>query len=129
MSLYSPVFHLYAVTGLYDLEEMCESDGVLNIRLALLKDASRRLVVSFSNHLAFRKTGESEGLVMLNAIATTSQPGLSFYVVEDSDYLRWLVEQSHGIQETQKLTHFAIITIDDIIDVITLELPSVSVID
>jgi hypothetical protein len=129
VSLYSPVFHLYAETGLYDLEEMCESDGVLNIRLALLKDASRRLVVSFSNHLAFRKTGESEGLVMLNAIATTSQPGLSFYVVEDSDYLRWLVEQSHGIQETQKLTHFAIITIDDIIDVITLELPSVSVID
>jgi hypothetical protein len=125
VSRYIATLQQYAESGLYDLEELCERAGVLEISLCLLNDANVRLVISFSSHLAFRKAGESEGLVTLDAIAATATPGRSFYVVENSDYVRWLVEQSHGIQKPQSLTHFTIVTIDDIIDVVTLASPSV----
>jgi hypothetical protein len=127
MQRYITTFQEFANSGLYDLEELCERSGVLEIRLCLLNSVSNRLVISFSSHLGFRKAGESEGLVALDAIATTSSPGRSFYVVEDSDYVRWLVEQSHGIQKPELLTQYTIVTVDDIIDVIALDPPSVFV--
>ncbi len=124
MSRYVTTFQQYAGSGIYDLEELRDRGGILEIHLCLLNDANVRLVMSFSSHLAFRKTGESEGLATLDAIAATSEPGRSFYIVEDSDYVRWIVEQSHGIQKAQLLTHFTIVTVDDIIDVIALAPPS-----
>jgi len=124
---YVTTFQEFAEFGLYDLEELCERSGVLEIRLCLLNAASGRLVIKFSSHLSFRKAGESEGLVTLDAIAATSKPGRSFYIAEDSDYVRWLVKQSHGIQKPELLTQYTIVTVDDIVDVITLEPPSVFV--
>jgi hypothetical protein len=47
--------------------------------------------------------------------------------VEHSDYVRWFVEQSHGIQRVEALTHVTITTIDDVIDVISLSLPSITI--
>jgi hypothetical protein len=89
--------------------------------------AKRKTACTFSDHLGFRKAGESDALVTLDAIAATSQVGRSFYLVEDSDYVRWFVVQSHGIQRAESLRHITIVTIDDVIDVISLSLPSVIV--
>jgi hypothetical protein len=127
MSRYVPAFQQYAPAPpkLYDLEEMCERSGVLEVRL--VRQEKDRLHITFSDHLGFRKAGESDALVTLDAIAATSQAGRSFYLVEDSDYVRWFVGQSHGIQRAESLRHITIVTIDDVIDVISLSLPSIIV--
>jgi hypothetical protein len=124
MSRYVPTLQQYAPPRLYDLEEMCERSGVLE--LYLLDEGQHRIRVSFSEHLGFRKAGESDALVTLDAIAATSQAGRSFYFVEDSVYLRWFIDQSHGIRRAESLVHMTIVTIDDVIDVITLEMPSIT---
>ena len=115
MSRYVPAFQQYAPTPpkLYDLEEMCERSGVLEVHL--VRQEKDRLHITFSDHLGFRKAGESDALVTLDAIAATSQAGRSFYLVEDSDYVRWFVDQSHGIQRAESLRHITIVTIDDVI--------------
>jgi hypothetical protein len=87
----------------------------------------RKVKVTFSDHLGFRKAGESDALVTLDNINSTSVLGRSFYLVEKSEYVSWFVNQSHGIQLAQSLKHVTIITIDDVIDVISLSLPSLSV--
>lgn len=123
MSRYVPILQQYAPVKLYDLEELSERAGVLELQL--LDETQRLLRMSFSEHLAFRKAGESDALVTLDAIAATSHAGRSFYLVEDSEYLRWFVEQSHGIRQSESLVHITVVTIDDVIDVLTLEMPSI----
>jgi hypothetical protein len=127
MSRYVPAFQQHAPSPpeLYDLEEVCERSGVLEVRL--VGQQERRLHVTFPDHLGFRKAGESDALVTLAAISATSQAGRSFYLVEESDYIRWFVDQSHGIRRPESLMHITIVTIDDVIDVISLSLPSLTV--
>jgi hypothetical protein len=127
MSRYVPTFQQYAPAPpeIYDLEEMCERSGVLKV--CLVRQAGPALHIVFSDHLGFRKAGESDALLTLNAIGTSSQAGRSFYLVEESDYIRWFVQQGCGVQQAESLSHITIVTIDDVIDVISLSLPSVVV--
>lgn len=127
MSRYTPAFQQYvpAPPEIYDLQELCERSGVLKVCLVRQQEPGLHMV--FSDHLGFRKAGESDALVTLHSINTSSQAGRSFYLVEDSDYVRWFVEQGHGIRRAESMTHITIVTIDDIIDVISLSLPSVAV--
>jgi hypothetical protein len=125
MSRYIAVFQEHAPDppAIYDLDELSERAGVLEIHLR--GEGQRRLTLSFSEHLAFRKADEGDSLATLNAMSSTSQTGRSFYLVEDSEYLRWFVEQSYSVRQAESLTHIMIATIDDIIDVLTLQLPSI----
>ena len=127
MSRYIPTFQQYAPEppDIYDLEEMCERSGILKI--CLVREHGPGLHLEFSDHLAFRKAGESDALVTLRSIRTSSQQGRSFYLVEESDYIRWFVEQGFGTQQAESLTHITIVTIDDVIDVISTGLPSLVV--
>ena len=127
MTRYVPVFQAYAPTPphIYDLEELCERSGVLQIRL--VRQETYRLQVTFSDHLGYRKADESDALVTLNAIRNTSKSGLSFYFVEDSDYARWFVAQSHGMKRAEELVHMVIVTIDDVIEVTSLSAPVVEI--
>lgn len=125
MSRYVPALQGYASSKLYDLEEMCERAGILELHL--IDETQRRLRMSFSKHLAFRKADEGDSLVTIHAISATSQLGRSFYLVEDSEYVCWFVDQGYGIwrDRIESLLHLTVATVDDVIDIITLELPVV----
>lgn len=127
MSRFVPVFQQYAPPppDIYDLEEISERCGVLEV--CLVRHGGGRLSVTFSDPLAFRKAGESDALVTLDAIGATSQAGCSFYLVDDSDYVRWFVGQGHGSQNAESLKHITIVTTDDVIEVIALSMPSITV--
>jgi hypothetical protein len=96
---------------------------VLQVRL--LHPERRRLLITFSDHLAFRKAGERYALVTLDTITATSLAGRSFYLAEESDYVRWFVEQGDGIQRAESLIHMTIVTTDAVIDVISRSGPAV----
>lgn len=110
MSRYIPVFQQFAPTApkIFDLEEMCERSGILTLHL--IREQKYRLHVSYLDHLTFRKADEGDALETLDAIDATSQLGRSFYVVEDSEYVQWFVDQGHGIRHTEKLIHTTILT-------------------
>lgn len=58
---------------------------------------------------------DSNPEVTLRGIASTSQAGRSFYLVQSSDYVRWFVDQSHGVRQAESLKHITIVTPDDVI--------------
>jgi hypothetical protein len=127
LSRYLPAFQQHAPEppDIYDLEQLCERSGVLEVRLVHPQEPGLNLV--FSDHLAFRKAADGDALVTLHSIGAAPQAGKSFYLVEDSDYIRWFIEQGYGIRRAEPLQHITIVTLDDVIDVIALSLPAIVV--
>ncbi|WP_334187455.1 hypothetical protein [Noviherbaspirillum sp.] len=123
MNSYSPIFQEFAPKELYDLEKLSEQDGALKI--SLINDNGCRIRIRFKAFKAYRKLDEGDALISLGQISKSAKPRMSFYRVEPSDFIEWFVKQSYDIYDAKTLVHFAIITINDVIDVISREDPIV----
>lgn len=76
------------------------------------------LRLTFESAVAYRNINESFRARTWGA--RSSHIGLpSLRLVEHSRWLEWLVEESGGILDARKLTHYAIYTPEDCIDVVT----------
>lgn len=53
--------------------------------------------------------------------------GHFFYRVEDSKLVDWLVEESEGVNRKYGMTHYCVITADDIIDIVATFPPEIKV--
>ncbi|MEY0536174.1 hypothetical protein AB7303_19040 [Providencia rettgeri] len=78
--------------------------------------------LSFEWVYSFRVTGEGDLLKMQEHFDGQMTTGL--YKVENSSYLKWFHEQSANIHD-DVIEHYLIVTIDDVIEVITSAEPSV----
>ena len=110
--------------GRYAEHRIVDEYGVLEVFLEDERD--RKLKVSFTTYLAFRKMDEGDAFQALMDIKETSKLGTRFYSVADSEYLGWFHLQSAAIHESQNLAHYCLTTIDSVIDVISFDPPSVS---
>lgn len=52
----------------------------------------------------------------------------TFFKVKNSEYIRWLSEQSYGWSESRDFIHFSFITVDAVLDVITTYEPEIKMI-
>lgn len=73
---------------------------------------------------SFRVTDEGDLLKMLGEQKGKMRVGI--YKVEDSSYLEWFNDQSFNIHEKEKIIHYLIVTVNDIIDVLSSESPVIS---
>lgn len=96
----------------YDLE---------SLSLTLSKP-DQSFTLSFEWVYSFRVTGEGDLLKMQEHFDGQMTTGL--YKVENSSYLKWFHEQSENIHD-DIIEHYLIVTIDDVIEVITSAEPSV----
>lgn len=105
------------------LEELCDREGVLVLTLSATK--GDRIRVTFDDYAAYRKADEGDMLATLSEIGATSSLGSTLYEVDVSDYISWFVQQSRGARSKSGLRHFAVLSLDDIVDVISPTPPSV----
>jgi len=63
--------------------------------------------------------------MFLAEMSRTDFPRRSFYTAEDSEFLDWFAKQSYGVRKETFLHHSVVVTVDDVIDVISIELPNV----
>lgn len=96
----------------YDLE---------SLSLTLSKP-DESFTLSFEWVYSFRVTGEGDLLKMQEHFDGQMTTGL--YKVENSSYLKWFHEQSENIHD-DVIEHYLIVTIDDVIEVITSAEPSI----
>ncbi|MDV5225795.1 hypothetical protein AB7W11_06700 [Providencia manganoxydans] len=96
----------------YDLE---------SLSLTLSKP-DESFTLSFEWVDSFRVTGEGDLLKMQEHFDGQMTTGL--YKVENSSYLKWFHEQSENIHD-DIIEHYLIVTIDDVIEVITSAEPSI----
>jgi hypothetical protein len=82
------------------------------------------LVVAF-DRIAYRVSDESDRLSTMDSLAGKALTPLC--VVANSTWLPTFVRDGYEMRANQSLKHFAIITSDEVVDVIALDDPTVSV--
>lgn len=118
-----PVLQEHAPAQSFDLARLLDKSGVLEI--ALLREDGSRFELLFPTYLAYRKLGEGDAFEALRSAADSTTLGRSFYRVEESGFLDWFIAQRGGVRPNDPLFHFAIMTMNDIIDVICRDAPEV----
>ncbi|MEZ5831372.1 MAG: hypothetical protein R3D05_09330 [Dongiaceae bacterium] len=121
MSRYVPILHEHAPSALYDLERLMDERGLLTLHL--LQDNSRRRTLVFDGYLAYRKRDEGSALKTLGEVKDSGGLGASFYRVEESEFLAWFEADGHGVNRGRGWMHVAVMTVNDIIDVICRQVP------
>ncbi len=86
--------------------------------------ASKMLRVTFEDYLSYRNTDESYLLKVWHS-NKKEVLGKVFYTVANSSYVDFFCEMTGGFYPDLKLTHYAIYTVSDCIDVISTVPPTV----
>jgi len=86
--------------------------------------------ILFGSVDSLRITDEGRRLRTYNEVESiqeyrTNFNGLPLYTVENSEFVEWIAKESAGFYTDS--THYAIMTIDDIVDIVALFPPEVSV--
>lgn len=119
----------------YYIESITERiDDKFKILLSDAEDEKKKVLISFPHGVdAHRNTNESYILSTLTSLkthyGTEFYSDWTFFKVENSEYLKWISEQSYGIYEDCKFTHFCILAVDSMVDIITNYEPTVTFLD
>lgn len=124
---WEPVAHSEGKYGMYRL---CESKDGLEV-ICRHQDLDRNMRLLFDQHVyAYTNTNETLTLQVLNGIDV--RYGLrfystwSFFIVENSNYIKRLSERAYGVVDFCHLRHFVFITSDSMTDIISAHEPKVS---
>ncbi len=118
----------------YYIESISVSIDGFKILLVDAQKESKKVSVLFPHSVhAFRNTDETFRLLTIGYLDENYAPKFygdwTFFKVENSEYLKWLSEQSHGISDSYKVIHFSIITDDEILDLAASYEPTVTFVD
>ncbi|MCL2892089.1 hypothetical protein [Brenneria tiliae] len=80
--------------------------------------------VAFDWIHSFRLTDEGDLLKMQEEQNGEMLAGI--YTVDESIYLKWFTEQSVGIHDGESITHYLVVTSEDVIDVLSSVSPFIS---
>ncbi len=99
----------------------------LKILLKAESENSISILITFTQYLLYKNVDES-GRIRLWAHAEFEDPKWQFCVSTNSSLIKWLKEESDGIYEDRKMTHYLIKTWTDVLDVISEVEPKVTII-
>ncbi|CNH53438.1 TPA: hypothetical protein ACTR19_004520 [Yersinia enterocolitica] len=106
------------------LEDFRYSSGTLELILSSVNDEeSSKVKVLFDWVYSFRVTDEGDLLKMQEEQQGEMLTGL--YLVENSKYLEWFNEQNGNMHD--RVVHYMLSTVDDVIDILASISPSISI--
>lgn len=105
-------------------------DDSKGLRLIVKKEKEDEYyLIHFDQYICYRNSDESERIKFFNSNRTIREPW-SLFILNTSDFIDWIVEESLEIHiQRNELTHYLIITPDDIVDIISTTTPLISRID
>jgi len=81
-------------------------------------DQQKMLRVAFDTVLSYRNTDEGDLLRTIgNGLGENT-----LFTVEDSQYINWFHKENHGIRKSDNITHYAIYTMHDCLDILSKDL-------
>lgn len=113
-------------SGLFYLEGLYDDYKGFRLILKGERESDEIVELLFENNLAYRNLDESQRLKTLNENSILTKKW-SFFKTKDSSFLDWFNNESYNIYKTEKLTHYIIVTPNDIVDIITDEEPKINV--
>lgn len=113
---------LLGLTETYCIDSICDSSDGFTIILSEEKDENKKIVMKFGYSVgSHRQTNEDLSSFVINELCKTYGENFyvnsSFFRVENSNYLKWLSEQSGAISDELQYKHFVIMTSDVILDI------------
>lgn len=104
------------------------------IILADAHEKTRNVLIHFPHSVnAYRRTDETFTLLTIGYLdkvyGGSFYANWTFFKAENSEYLKWLSEQSHTISDSYKIMHYALITDEEIIDIACTYEPTVTFLD
>ncbi len=112
-----------------DAQYTCEEvlDGQSGFRISLRGRNGRSTTLLWrDNVLSYRKTEESDRIKLIDEMQSAGVLGKKLIYIENSDYINWIKEQNYIADFSKiRLRHFAILTSNDIIEVVDYEEPEV----
>jgi hypothetical protein len=118
----TPIFQEHAHTWLYTLWKVVDEKGVLSVYIEGMDNA--KFQVKFDTYIAYRKYDEGDGLLTLHFFRQHSALGRSFYRLYNSEFINWLKSESFETWSNERIAHYSIHTVDDIIDIISIDPPN-----
>lgn len=114
----------------YYIDSINDTINGLCILLSEVNDASLRVKVLFEHSVhAYRSTDESYRSNTINYLQDSY--GVNFYrertffEITDSEYIQWLSKQSQGISDLEQISHYSILAVNSIVDVIAAYEPKI----
>lgn len=114
MDVYEIWIPIKDVSDQLDIVNIQEHKGLLTIILSDVNLSNKQYKLTFKNPLAYRKAEES---ARLETIGSDTIRPLSF--TKSSQFISWIKKESLGIYDNRDLTHYSIIFLDGIIDIIS----------
>ena len=118
----------------YEIESISDTFDRFTVILSDLKDEEKKVKVTFEGSVdAYRAVNESFRLKTFSELH--EKYGVDFYgwwtffKVADSEYLKWLSEQSYGISDAYSMIHFSFFGVETVLDVLTNYEPKVELIE
>lgn len=116
----------------YDIISVQDNMDTLKIVIGGRK-TDQELEVIFDSTWAYRTTDETLRLNLSTQLSqkygTEFYANWSFFKIENSNYMKWLLEQSGGYAEEFNLKHFVIMGSDFIVDIAAAEEPKFKIIN
>lgn len=106
----------------------CESlkDDYEGFRFILKNDSdSLVLKVEFESHLAYRNSDEGDRLRFFSKIKADGKQH-TIYSVLNSEWVDWLVKEAMGKYTLEEVSHYLVLTPNDVIEVLSLGPPTIS---
>jgi hypothetical protein len=97
----------------------------LKLILSTEHENTPALIVLFEHYFSYRNTDESERMKTLNRYPILTSGKYPFFVLEESDFIEWLKRESLDTLD-ENLKHFIICTPNDIVDILSIDMPVVS---
>lgn len=116
----------------YHIESITETIEE-TIKIKLSDSANKEIIyVSFPEGIdTYRRTNESYTLDTIHYLEKTYGRDFyaqwSFFKIENSEYLQWLSEKSHGTSDDYQLMHFCILGLNSIMDIACISDPIISI--
>lgn len=108
----------------WNVESVIDDSNGLNILLNT-DESERQIHVFFDSPLSYRNTNESY-LVKLWSEIEDGLLGAIFYKIENSSYRDYFDEMSLGLYKDWKVSHYAIFTSQDCIEVLSVTEPIIN---
>ena len=123
-----------ALAPLYYIDEIHDTMAGFTIKLSEYKDEKKGVILLFENGIeGYRNADESfryKTILYLHKQYGDSFLGQwTFFKVQNSSYIQWLLEESCGTNYSLSLTHFSFFTGNDVLDVVSTDEPTVTLWD
>lgn len=107
-----------------DILDLRDDATVLEI-LCLDMTSKEQFTLLFDNYIAYRKYQHRLTLRSIEETGSWPDPNWFFYKSYESEFIRWIHDESCNAYPNEKYLHFCLLTVDYVVDIVSFSDPKV----